>query len=394
MVELATERGNHPPKNKRTKRLLFWAITLFATMIIGLLAARYFAAWMAADPLRSPPLVQIRAQAKLLLAQRTDNVILDTGVGFVLPPNLDQRVQTLDFEFQRVTDEHGFVNPVGWPDQADIVFLGDSLIMAEGVGLQNGFASLVDEALVGQTVLNLGSPGAGLERQYRIFDKFAANLQPRLVVACFYISSDLTNDKHFLSWLEDPLDMTYNKFRLSYSRRAARGERGTLQWRLRHHILADWALSVIEPGLWGEREILHRRSMPDGSELFFNRDTVKFSKRVYDGSEAEFRILFESLDRLQESIRYVDANLVFMLLPSKEEIFATDDIARENSAAGVLKEELDRRGIAYLDLYPLLQEAGHQHTPFFTRDAHMNVHGNKVVAEAFTRWVSSSLAER
>lgn len=376
------------------KRLILWAAMLLVTMAAGLLAARYFAHWMMADPHRLPPLVQIRAQGKLLLAERTDNVIPDADVGFVLPPNLDQRVQTLDFKFQRVTDEHGFVNPVGWPDQADIVFLGDSLIMAEGVGLHNGFASRVDEVLVDQSVLNLGSPGAGLERQYRIFDKFATDLQPRLVVACFYISSDLTNDTHFLSWLEDSLDMTYNKFRLSYSRRATRGSRGTLQWRLRNHILSNWALSIIEPGLWGEREIRHRRSMLDGSELFFSRDIVKFSKRVFDGSEPEFENLYESLNRLQESVQNAGANLVFMLLPSKEEIFAVDEIAEQNSAAGVLKKELNRRGIPYLDLYPLLQEAGSEHTPFFARDAHMNSHGNKIVADAFIGWAPASQPER
>ena len=376
------------------KRLMFWILALLAIMATGLLAARYFAHWMMADLHRSPPLVQIRAQGKLLLAQRTENVIPDADVGFVLPPNLIQRVQTLDFEFQRVTDEYGFVNPVGWPDQVDIVFLGDSLIMAEGVGLDNGFASRVDEVLVDQSILNLGSPGAGLERQYRIFDKFAADRRPRLVVACLYISSDLTNDMHFLGWLEDSLDMTYNKFRLSYSRRAARGSRGTLQWRLRNHILSNWALSVIEPGLWGEREIRHRRSMPDGSELFFSRDMVKFSKRAFDGSEPELENLYESLNRLQESVQNVGANLVFMLLPSKEEIFAVDDIARNNSAAGVLKKELDRRSIPYLDVYPLLQEAGRQHTPFFTRDAHMNSHGNKIVADAFVRWAPASPSER
>jgi len=376
------------------KRLIVLVTMVLVTMAAGLLAARYFAHWMMADPHRSPPLIQIRAQGKLLLAQRTDNVIPDADVGFVLPPNLDQQVQTLDFEFRRVTDEHGFVNPVAWPDQIDIVFLGDSLIMAEGVGLESGFASLVDDALVDQTVLNLGSPGAGLERQTRIFDKFAAVLQPRLVVACYYISSDLTNDTHFLSWLKDSLDMTYNKYRLSYSRRAAGGSRATLKWRLRNHILSDWALSVIEPGLWGGREIPHRRSMPDGAELFFSRDTVKFSKRAFDGSEAEIRNLYESLDRLQASVQNVDAKLVFMLLPSKEEIFAENDIERHNSAAGVLKKELNRRGIPYLDLYPLLQDAGRRHTPFFTRDAHMNSHGNKIVADAFIRWAPASLFER
>ena len=375
--------GNSQPK----KRLILWTATLLATMVIGLLAARYFAAWMVADPHRAPPVVQIRAQGKLLTAQRLDNVIPDADVGFVLPANMDQWVQTLDFDFQRVTDEHGFINAAAWPDQADIVFLGDSLVMAEGVGLENGFAARVDMDLVDRTVLNLSVPGAGLERQYRIFEKFAADLQPQLVVACIYISSDLTNDTHFLGWLEEPLDKSFNKYRLSYSRRNAQEERGTLQWRVRHHILADWVLSVVEPVLWGEHEIVHRRVMPDGAELFFSRDAVKFSKRSFDGSEAELENLFAALDRLQGAVRKVNADLVFMLLPSKEEIFAEDVVARRDSAAGILREELGRRDIPYLDLYPLLQEAGRQHTPFFTRDAHMNEYGNKVVADAFTHWV-------
>ncbi len=373
-------------KKQPKKRLLLWTATLLATMAIGLLAAKYFAAWMIADPLRAPPVVQIRAQGKLLTAQRLDNVIPDEDVGFVLPPNTDQWVQTLDFDFRRVTDEHGFINAAAWPDQVDIVFLGDSLAMAEGVGLENGFASRIDKDLTEQTVLNLAVPGAGLERQYRIFDKFAADLSPRLVVACIYISSDLSNDTHFLGWLEEPLDMNFNKYRLSYSRRNAREERGTLQWRVRHHILADWVLSVVEPVLWGRHEIMHRRVMPDGAELFFSRDAVKFSKRSFDGSEAELENLFASLDRLQGAVQKADADLVFMLLPGKEEIFAEDVVARRDSAAGMLKEELERRDIPYLDLYPLLQEAGRQYTPFFTRDAHMNDYGNKVVAEAFTHW--------
>ena len=168
-------------KNRSKKRLIILATALLATMAVTLLGAKYFAAWMTADPNRSPPVVQIRIQAKLLLAQRKDNVIPDANVGFVLPPNLDQQVQTLDFEFRRVTDENGFVNPGEWPDRTDTVFLGDSLIMAEGVGLENGFVALIDEALADRAVLNLGTPGAGLERQYRIFEKFAADLRPRLV---------------------------------------------------------------------------------------------------------------------------------------------------------------------------------------------------------------------
>ena len=188
--------------------------------------------------------------------------------------------------------------------------------------------------------------------------------------------------------------MTYNKYRMTYSRRSTQEVRNTMLWRARNNILFEWALSVVEPSLWLEREIEHRERMPDGSELFFNRDTVMFSKRAFDGSEAVFRNLYVSLDRLQKVVENVNADLVFMLLPSKEEIFAADVAARHDSAVGVLMAELDRRGIVYLDLYPLLQDAGRRHTPFYVRDVHLNAQGNKVVADAFIRWAQASQAER
>ena len=386
--------STNPLKTMRKSRLLLLAALFLVALIVAYQSAKYFAARMIDDPDLAPPLVQIRSQAKQLSEQRLDDVIPDADVGFVLPPNLNQQVRTYDFEFQRVTDEFGFVNRGAWPDQADVVFLGDSLIMAEGVGLENGFVALIGDSFSDKTILNLGNPGAGLERQYRIFDKFATDLDPRLVVACFYISSDLTNDTHFLEWLEKPLDLSYNRFRLSYSRRKNQGSRGTLLWRMRNHILYEWALSFIEPRLWGEREIEHRRRMPDGEDLLFNRETVKFARKSFDGNEVEFENFYASLDRLQMAAENLNTSLVFMLLPSKEEIFAEDVVVRHDSAVGVLKEELDRRGIAYLDLYPLLQDAGRRRTPFFVRDAHMNGHGNKVVADAFTRWVPVNQTER
>ena len=379
--------SNKVARDKRIRRLALLFLVLFASVTLAIMCARYFAAQMVADINRAPPLVQIRKQAKLLLAQRSDNVIADDYLGLVLPPNLEQQVETYDFEFERITDDNGFVNRGTWPSKADFVFLGDSLIMAEGVGLANGFVEQINESLDGKATVNLGSPGAGLERQFRIFEKFGAELSPSLVVACFVVSSDLTNDTQFLEWLEEPLGLTCNRFRLSDARRKDARSKKNIMRRIEGHVLYHWAMSVIEPRLWADLEIQHRAEIADGAVVLFNRETVKFAKRAFDGSEIEFENFRASLDRLSSAVRDSGAELAFVLIPSKEELFAENVIARQDSATAIVENELSSRGIHFLNLYPILLDAATERSPYFQRDPHLNSFGNRVIAETFVQWL-------
>ena len=258
--------------------------------------------------------------------------------------------------------------------------------MAEGVGLEGGFVALIDEAIEDVTTVNLGVPGAGLERQLRVLEKYGAQLQPKLVVACFVVSDDLKNDTVFLEWLEQPLDLSYNSFRLSYSRRKAEQSTPKLLRRIKKHILYYWALSVVEPRLWGRMKVKHLTSMPDGSSIMFNRDAVKFAQTEFTGSEPEFENFRNTLDAMQARVKSTDADLMFVLLPSKEELFAEDVTVRQNSAVDVIYAELDQRGISYLNFYPILQKEANLGTPYFGRDAHLNAIGNKIVADTFVDW--------
>lgn len=109
----------------------------------------------------------------------------------------------------------------------------------------------IDAMLTGETALNLGNPGAGAERQYRIYSRFGAPLRPRLVVVSLYLASDLENDKHFHAWLVDPQGMDYDRFRLSYRRRIEQPSQSHFSKRLEEHPLYGWAQSLVEPRLWG-----------------------------------------------------------------------------------------------------------------------------------------------
>lgn len=375
---------------KFQKRIVATVAALGAGVLIAIPVAKEYAAGLANDPDRAPPQVQIRIQAKKLLEKRSAIVIADDDIGFRLPPGLDQPVETYDFEFRRQTDSRGFPNHGEWPERADIVFLGDSLIAGEGVGIDAAFVTLIGNTLSDTSAINLGMPGAGLERQYRILQKFGAELKPRLVVACFYVASDLTNDTHFLEWLEDPEGKDYNAFRLSYSRRKAERPRHKLIRRLQSHVYYDLALSIVEPRLWGARQIIHRKNMPDGTQVLFSRNMVQFARQDFAGSEPEFENFRASLDRLQQAADAIDADLAFVVMPSKEELFAVGDVVERGNAAVVITRELEQRGIPFLDLYPVLEEVGEHSTVFYGRDAHLNRLGNEVVANAFVEWVRTT----
>ena len=184
-------------------RYSIYALALVVSLVLLRIAARQLSEAIENDPQISPPSLQIQRQA----VQVVDDVLPDAELGYVLPPNLDQTIESIDFTSKRTTDSRGFPNPGPWPAQADMVFLGDSLLVGAGVGVSNGFVALLDAALEDRTILNLGNPGAGPERQLRIFQRHGIEVAPRLVVAGLYLASDIEGDQQFRAWLADSQGM-------------------------------------------------------------------------------------------------------------------------------------------------------------------------------------------
>ncbi|MGH8223780.1 MAG: hypothetical protein ACREQZ_12485, partial [Woeseiaceae bacterium] len=234
------------------KRFAVWTIAAIAVLVALRFAVVGVEKWMLREPQRWPPAWQLRHQAK----QMSQPVVADGEIGFLLPADTSVEVETADFTFTRTTGAHGFPNAGPWPDRADILFLGDSLLLGEGVGVENGLVARIDALLADEKVFNLAVPGAGAERQLRIFRRFGAPMAPRLVVASLFLAADLENDRHFHEWLGNPLGMDFNDFRLSHRRRTEAPSR--LKKRLDRHPLYGWALSVAEPWLWGRYRIPHR----------------------------------------------------------------------------------------------------------------------------------------
>lgn len=363
-------------------RIALVAISLLVLVVLLRSAVRHLSERIASDPQMMPPAMHIQQQ----LTQNAEEIVADPEIGFLPLPNIDLSIDSPDFSYRRFTDSRGFPNAGPWPEHADLVFLGDSLLLGEGMAEGEGFVPLVDAALGERTVLNLAVSGAGPERQYFIFRRFGMEAKPSLVVACLYLAADIDGEAHFRAWRADSKGMEYNPFRLSFDHRENTGHWSRLAHQLRYNPTFLWLQSIVEPRLPGTSRVIHRKTMPDGGELFFDRYTFRFAARTFSGDEKIFRDIHASLAELRTLVAGIGASFAVVLIPSKEELFAVPQDRETSGAAAIMKRQLVDSGIPVLDLYPVLRAQASVHTPYFRSDIHLNRFGNRVVADAILQW--------
>jgi hypothetical protein len=310
-------------------------------------------------------------------------VIPDPEVGFRLAPLRQQVIRSHDFSYVRKTDAKGFVNREPWPKTTGIIFLGDSLVTGEGVGIEGQFSNLVSQTLPDQTVLNLALPGAGPERQLHIYRKFGLGLDANLVVACLYLASDLENDASFRLWRRNSTHLSYNDFRLNFRQRIDGGSinhPGRILARSR--IVSMAGESLLR---WFKKED-QRFRFADGTEILFDRRKLEFAAKVVEADDSALNHMLSSLAELRSLVTQQKAKLLVMLIPSKEEIFGVEPTVQNRNAVARLRRRLQDSGMPFLDLYPTIRERGTVHSPYFSWDTHLNGYGNRLIAEEFLNW--------
>jgi hypothetical protein len=325
-------------------------------------------------------------QLRLHERTREHHVVADDDIGFLLRSHQHEDVRNQDYHYVKETDAHGFPNREPWPQRAKIVVLGDSLVTGEGVGIEAQFSTLIDRQLADQRVVNLGVPGAGPERQYRIYRRFGDALKPQWVVTCWYLVSDLDNDTHFHRWVEDAAGMDYDRFRLTYNRRLYPQSRLSPSRLLDRSLLVALGRETVAAWLGASASTGLRRTFPDGTEMLFDQRKLPFVTTPVAAADARIEQAFDSLDRLRQVARRQQASVLVMLIPSKEELFghAADTLA--DNAVERVRQRLQAARIPMLDLYAPLRQAGASQAPFFSRDSHLNHLGNRIVAEQFMMW--------
>jgi hypothetical protein len=310
-------------------------------------------------------------------------VVPDPEVGFRLAPLRQQQIRAHDFTYIRKTDAKGFVNKEPWPKTSGIIFLGDSLVTGEGVGIDGQFSSLVDQKLLDQTVVNLALPGAGAQRQFRIYEKFGIGLNATLVVACLYLASDLQNDVSFHLWQQNPTG-SYNDFRLNLDRRFDEGNTYHPGRILKRSRVISTGWDSMRRWFSGDDQ---RFRFADGTEILFDSRKLEFAANAVEADDSAVNHTMGSLAQLQSLVAQQKTKLLVMLIPSKEEIFGVEPTLQDRNAVARLRQRLRDSRMPVLDLYPAIRHRGTLHSPYFSWDIHLNGYGNRVIAEEFLAWL-------
>ena len=310
-------------------------------------------------------------------------------------------------------DAWGFRNPKV-PTSAEIVAIGDSHTYGNNATMADAWPSVVAR-LTGRSTYNLGLGGYGPNQYYHLFTTRALALKPRWVVCGLYFGDDFENA--FL--------MTYGRDHWSSLRQGhwegveaniwetpppAAGLAGIRLWLSRHSLVYRLAvhgpLLVRLKGAVQIRQAARRDEgvtsliLPElGIEEAFRPIAIRDRLQQKNAAVREgMRITFELLERMNRDCEAQGCQLVVVLIPTKELVFAEyllrqpqlrlrdvveDVIAHEAQARQRVVEFLGQNGILYVDALPLLRaRAGDRLYVSSDRDMHPGPNGYRVIGEA------------
>ncbi len=326
------------------------------------------------------PLMPVKAQIRLF-KDAEFRPLLDSTVGLFDEPNVRQWVATSDFEYFAETDSWGFPNRMPWPSKLDLLFLGDSLITGGGVGIDRQFSSLVAQAFPGRAVLNLGISGAAPNRQLRAYRKFSASLHPSLVVSCIYLAADLNGELAFDAWLKEGAKTDYEQFRHSFGDKL---QPKSFWTRVQRRCLLCGKMNELALRWTGFPD---RFSFPTGQEVLLDIEKLRSFSEGLSSQDQRLALILASLKEIRALAKSQGAELLAVLIPSKEEIYAGSSLPEVLEPVHILEQCLREQKFDVLSVYDAFATRRRERAAFFTHDIHLNAYGNQIVADRLVEWL-------
>jgi lysophospholipase L1-like esterase len=324
-------------------------------------------------------------------------------IGHLHKPNATIVLAGRDFEVLHHTDGRGFRNPWPWPEYADIVVVGDSLVFGYGVADHEAWPALLARAIPGTRIVNLGLIGAGPQQYLRVFETFGLPLRPRLVVVGLFPQNDFWDAGLFERWLRsDEPGWNYMVWRDFGQPRADKQSRPGTAARLKAMTLAGYFAArhsyVFNLGERAAKSAIRRQwrdrlpiELADGGrlELFpadFNTKTA--------GARAgrpELGVVVDAVKTLAVTAAGHGARMVVVLEPSKEETYLPLVGRRFVDPSAALRQALDELGIPSVDLGPAFRSQAQAGARlFFEVDGHPNAAGHAVIANGVRRGLAEA----
>lgn len=272
-----------------------------------------------------------------------------------------------------------------------VLCFGDSFTYGSEVADGEDWPALLEGSGEGLEVWNFGVGGWGMDQALLCFREVGADLSPDVVLVGMFLGSIARNVNRYRPLLyphdTNPVvkpryTLAGNELRLLPVPYATRRE--LFEAFLDDRVLADTAEHEYWAGDDPAVPFSNLSRFLAASRAARRRDVAWLWRR----SDLEpFRLTLALLQAFQVDARAAGAGeLAVVLFPRKEDLWVYREEAWERNAYWApLRAELERRGIPYLDTYPLLRRASHGGPVYLQQ--HLSPHGNRAVAEHVAAWL-------
>ena len=309
----------------------------------------------------------------------------DPAVGHRLKPNARTTYSTSEFSTELAINAQGVRDdrPIGpkAPGERRIVVLGDSMVLAVQVALEQTFVRRLENRLnapstgAGATrwrVINGGVQGYGPVNEWLFFDKVAAAFEPDLVVLEVFVGNDAIDAFNLKSWLATgPPPPAAGAATLSSVRRFVRS---TLVWQMARV-------------RWDQLKSRFTTRTPEPPLAMYLETPPPY---VAEGLD----VARDAIRRIADRASALGARTVLILVPAKFQVNDLDfewldaDVTRaggrlaRNSATERVTKSLAPLGLPMLDLLPVFLSQPHRQDLFWQRNVHLTPRGHEVFEAA------------
>jgi len=327
-------------------------------------------------------------------------------IGHLQTPNNALVLSGKDYRAVHHTDGYGFRNKWPWPKSAQIVALGDSVTFGQGVEDEEAWPAIVARSFPESQLINLGLIGGGPQQYLRIYETFGQQLHPRVVLVGLFMGNDFWDAEMFDRWVKSGAGgsyMVWRDFGRPYSvslslQQPVKNLESAVLWRAqliarKSHLFNLVLYSLGDFTKWSPAggKTFHT---PGGTQLELAPGVLaNNTKKAHPGDEV-FRIVLETLQRIQKLAHQNGATAVVVLQRSKEEVYLPLLGEPLPDAAAPLRAEFEKRDIAYLDLLPeFRRRAAAGEVLFFETDGHPNSRGYALIGEIVTSYLKEHAKE-
>ena len=320
--------------------------------------------------------------------------IPDPVIGYRLRPSTSIRFTTREFSTRVSINAQGVRDdPIGPrpPDERRIVVLGDSLVMAVQVPVEQTFCRVLQDRLNRQApagvryrVIDAGVQGYGPDEEALFYEQVASRFDPQLVLVVTFVANDA-------------VEAAGAAFRLRGELTSPRAVRERFRDRLRRVVRRSMVLQIVAQRIGQVRERFRgaEAARPDPRLL-------TYATPLPADVEHGLAVSREAIGRIAADAASTGARTAVVLMPARFQL-DVDEYERlravvepagyrmaMDGATDRFRTALAPLGLPMLDLLPAFRRSADPQAIFFDSTVHLTPEGHRVAADALDAFLAAS----